>query len=312
MPLPTFTVIVTTYNRAKLLGRTLVSIFAQTFGDFELLVIDDASTDQTHEVVAAFADPRLQYIRQPHNCGVSVARNTAIARARGTFIAIVDDDDTIEPAFLAEVNAALLNAPANVGFLWTWKQRVVQTKTGIQRTKLITYDIHDAQPLPGDDFLGKPRAGSGGLVMRATAFRQVGGFYAEFRTQEDTELLLRLAQRYDYIVVPQPLYAIFHHRGERLTGRSLERTQTYEQITQLHHPSFIKYPSVLSARYYSIGRDYYRYGDRRTGVKYLRQAIEQQPFNLNYRLRLLLLECFSLLPKFVQQKIVRSRSRSSS
>ena len=312
MASPIFTVILATYNRAELLGRAITSILGQTFSDFELLVIDDGSSDQTNEVIAAFADPRLHTIRQTSNGGVSTVRNLGIKEAAGAYLAFIDDDDTVEPTYLAEVYAALVHAPPEVGFLWTWKYIVVQTTTGIHRTALYTYDIHHQRPLPGCDYLGKLRPGSGGLVVRASAMREIGGFNPEFRTQEDTELLLRLAERFDYVVVPQPLYSIFQHPGERLTRRSLARIQTTARITELHYHTFVRYPELLSARYYAIGREHYRFGDRRIGQEYLRKAIAYQPTNLHYRLRLLLFECFSYLPIFVQQKIMQNQSKPQS
>lgn len=310
MPSPTFTVILTTYNRATLLGRAITSILGQTFPDFELLVIDDGSTDPTHEVMAAFADPRLHYIRQASNGGVSVARNIGIEGARGATIAFVDDDDTIEPTFLAEVHAALVHAPPDVGFLWTWKHIVVQTTTGVHQTDLYTYDIHHNRPLPGYDYLGKLRAGSGGLVVRATAIDEIGDFDPNLRTHEDADFLLRLAERFDYLIIPQPLYTVYEHSGERLTGRTLERTRTFELITKRHYHTFKRYPSLLSARYHALGRDYYRYGDRRAGHKYLWKAIQKQPLNLQYWIELPLLACLSYMPTFVQRKVWRKSWRA--
>jgi glycosyltransferase involved in cell wall biosynthesis len=309
MASPTFTVILTTYNRAALLGRAITSILAQTFSEFELLVIDDASTDQTHEVIRAFADPRLHSIRQASNSGVSVARNVGIEHASGEYIVFVDDDDTIEATFLAEVHAVLAHSPQSVGFLWTWKY-IVQTTAGVNRTKLYTYEIHHDKPLPGSDYLGKLRSGSGGLVVRSTAISEIGGFNPQFRTHEDADFLLRLAERFDYIVIPQPLYSIFEHSGERLTERSLERTRTFEHITERYHDTFRRYPQLLSARYHLLGRDYYRFGDRRVGHKYLWKAIQHQPLKLKYWIELPLLESLSYMPTFVQRKVWRKSWRA--
>ena len=310
MPSPTFTVILTTYNRAMLLGRAITSILAQTLSDFELLVIDDASTDQTPAVMATFADPRLHYIRQTTNGGVSVARNVGIERATGAYIAFIDDDDTIEPTFLAEVHASLAQSPQSVGFLWTWKYVATQTATGENRKTLYTYEINHTHPLPGSDFLGKLRAGGNGLVVRSTAISEIGSFDPQFRTHEDADLLLRLAGRYDYIVIPQPLYTMYEHRSARLTDRSLERTRTYELIIERYYDTFKRYPKLLSSRYHLMGRDYYRFGNRRAGRNYLCKAIQNQPFNLQYWLELPLLDCLSYLPKFVQRKVWRKSWRA--
>jgi glycosyltransferase involved in cell wall biosynthesis len=90
---PLVSVIIPTYNRAPLLGRCINSVLAQTYREFELLIIDDHSTDNTEEIVHSFNDPRIRYIKQTKNGGVSAARNAGISTAKGDFIAFNDDDD---------------------------------------------------------------------------------------------------------------------------------------------------------------------------------------------------------------------------
>jgi glycosyltransferase involved in cell wall biosynthesis len=90
---PTISVIIPTYNRSKLLGRAIQSVIDQTFADFELIVVDDASTDNTYEVVSAFEDQRIRFIRHEQNRGVSVARNTGLDAVLGDYITFLDSDD---------------------------------------------------------------------------------------------------------------------------------------------------------------------------------------------------------------------------
>src|SRR3989344_2456358 len=88
-------IIIPTYNRAKLLRRAIESVLKQTFQDFELLVVDDGSTDNTNEVVMEYAskDKRVFYISQENSGGASRPKNTGIKTARGEYIAILDSDD---------------------------------------------------------------------------------------------------------------------------------------------------------------------------------------------------------------------------
>ena len=86
-------VIITTYNRAHLVGKAIKSVLNQTFQDFELIVVDDGSTDNTEEVINSFNDTRIRYIRHKINKGGNAARNTGLRNSKGEYIAFLDSDD---------------------------------------------------------------------------------------------------------------------------------------------------------------------------------------------------------------------------
>ena len=112
-------VVVPTYNRAYCVGRAIESVRAQSHSNWELLLIDDGSTDNTEQLIASQygSDPRIRYIRQD-NAGVSTARNTGIANARGDFIAFLDSDDAWKPWKLA-VQLACFRTFPGLGMVWT-------------------------------------------------------------------------------------------------------------------------------------------------------------------------------------------------
>lgn len=101
---PTVSVVMPTYNRARFLPMSVGSIQAQTFADWEVVVVDDRSTDDTRELVAKMtaADPRVRYVTNERTRGPSGARNSGVAAARGRFVALLDSDDQWEPFHLAE------------------------------------------------------------------------------------------------------------------------------------------------------------------------------------------------------------------
>ena len=118
---PTVSVVVPTYNAPTLLRATLDSVFAQTFADFEVVVIDDGSTDDTPQVLAAITDPRLRVVRQP-NAGIGHARNRGIDESRGAYVALLDHDDVWHPDKLAE-QVAFLRANADcAGCCTLWER----------------------------------------------------------------------------------------------------------------------------------------------------------------------------------------------
>ncbi len=109
-------VIIPCYNHGRYLGEALDSVLAQTYADWETIVVDDGSTDTTAAVAAGYADDRIRYVYQ-ENQGLSAARNTGIEQARGSYLAFLDADDRWEPAFLQTCHSALDTAPELVGVI---------------------------------------------------------------------------------------------------------------------------------------------------------------------------------------------------
>ena len=112
---PFFTVVIPVYNRAHAVGDALRSVLAQTCQDFEIVVVDDGSTDDPAAAIAKFDDPRIHFIRQP-NRGGGAARNAGIVAARGRFVAPLDSDDVFLPDHLARMKQLLEGTQATVGY----------------------------------------------------------------------------------------------------------------------------------------------------------------------------------------------------
>ncbi len=108
---PQFSVVIPTYNRAGTIGDTLRACLVQSCDDFELVVVDDGSTDATEQAVAALDDPRIVYVRQA-NAGPAAARNRGVREASGSHIAFLDSDDVWQPHYLASVAEAMVTSAA--------------------------------------------------------------------------------------------------------------------------------------------------------------------------------------------------------
>jgi glycosyltransferase involved in cell wall biosynthesis len=98
MTTPTVSVIIPAYNGAEFLAATIQSVLDQTYSNFELIVVDDASTDDTSQVVQQFDDPRVKFIQHQENQGSDVARHTGLQASSGEIIAFLDQDDLFHPA----------------------------------------------------------------------------------------------------------------------------------------------------------------------------------------------------------------------
>jgi len=132
---PIVSVIIPTYIRAHVLAKAIQSLLNQTYQDFEIIVVDDGSIDNTEEVVKSFNDPRIRYIRHKENCGGSAARNTGIRAAYGECIAFQDSDDEWLPEKLEKQMQVFENAPAEVGVVYTGFRRIQgRSKAGSEPT----------------------------------------------------------------------------------------------------------------------------------------------------------------------------------
>ena len=133
-------IIIATYNRAALLPRAIKSVLAQTFTDYELIIVDDCSSDDTWEIVGDFTDPRIRVFRHETNRGAAATRNTGIARARGEYITFLDDDDECTPNRLAD-QVSVLDTNPDVGMVYGWIEEI-NDATGSRRVPKNVQNTH--------------------------------------------------------------------------------------------------------------------------------------------------------------------------
>ncbi|MFI5323865.1 MAG: glycosyltransferase family 2 protein, partial [Thermodesulfobacteriota bacterium] len=117
--MPRVSVIIPTYNRLILLKNSVSSVLSQTYRDFELLVIDDCSTDDTYDEMAKIADKRVRYIKNTSNKGISATRNIALSNTNGKYIAFLDDDDEWMPDKLEKQLNIIENSSKGLGCVYT-------------------------------------------------------------------------------------------------------------------------------------------------------------------------------------------------
>ena len=126
MSTPLVSVIIGTYNRPNLLARAVRSVLSQTHGNFEIILVDDASTDNTPRVAQSFADPRVNYVRHEVNKGIAVASNTGFAHASGDYVALLgDDDEWVDPQKLeTQLDCCRTDQSGRLGIVCTWWNQV--------------------------------------------------------------------------------------------------------------------------------------------------------------------------------------------
>ena len=187
--------VIPAYNAKATIAGTLRSVFAQTEGDFELIVVDDGSADETPDVVRGFADdPRLRLIEQD-NQGTAGARNTGIDAARGRYVSFLDNDDFFMPLYLERIGAALDSAP-DAGFAYADGWMVDEPSRRVHR--LTSLQTLGAPANPPDDPDGLLRSLvervfiRSATTMRRTVLTQVGGFDPEVSGVDDFDLWARI------------------------------------------------------------------------------------------------------------------------
>ncbi len=220
MTAPAISIVLPTHNRAHLLPRALRSVLAQTDPDFELVVVDDGSTDDTPAVLAGFAqDPRIRSSRNDVARGAPAARNLAVRNARGKWVAFVDDDDELLPDYIADVRK-LIAAEPGLGLIWTGIERYRHDRTPLHAEVLLWNDAWDGKQPSQHPFL-KRFALSFGVAIRRDMLLAVGLFDECFTSCEDIDLAMRLvAAATPYKSLPAPLLRV--HIGE---GTSLSRNR---------------------------------------------------------------------------------------
>ena len=188
-PAPLVSVIIPTYRHAEYIGETLASVFAQTFSDYEVVVVNDGSPDDTGERLRPLAESgRIRYFEQA-NAGQSVARNRGFAESRGEIIAYLDDDDLWPPDKLAWQVAAMREHPEWV--MLSGISGCVEADGSLRDLPAMDGELtlQSAEVMFEDNGIGSP----GQVVIRREALVAVGGFDPHLWGTDDTDLWIRLA-----------------------------------------------------------------------------------------------------------------------
>ncbi len=214
---PRISVVAPVYNRAGLVERALRSVFAQTLLDFELIVVDDGSTDELATTLERFRDPRLRLLRHERNRGTGAARNTGIQDARGACVAFIDSDDEWLPDMLERLRARLDAGPP--------ERSLALSGFYLERDRL---GRREARPLPdaADWYLRllagcNVSLGSCALIRRST-FDEIGLFDERLRRFEDWDWLLRYSAKHPIAAIEEPL-AVIHSGAGWPSAEEVER-----------------------------------------------------------------------------------------
>ena len=248
-PLPSISVIIPVYNRAEQIGECIRSLLCQTLDNFEIIVVDDGSEDNLQEVIDAFCDQRIMYVRQS-NGGPSRARNNGAIHAKGNVITFLDSDDQATSNWLSTMFQAFSDPAVSIACC------------GSLRTRLGTMAVDGELRLPkcyGPGFNNITGLFNGGGVyaMRNEVFEELGGFDPNAKTGEHTELAMRIAKRkttdvrIKIVNIYEPLILYIDHDGERAFDNPESRFRGSSFMITKHGDFLKRDPSLLSS-YYAV------------------------------------------------------------
>lgn len=232
---PKISIVMPCYNAAAHVGRAIDSVEAQDFTDWELIAIDDGSSDGTLAELQRCDQPRMRVVSQ-RNAGVSAARNAGIALARGTYMAFLDSDDEWDPSFLGRMVAALAADP-EAGLVYCgWRNVGLPGRSG---EPFVPPDYERPDKL--EVLLRGNRWPIHACLTYTDLVRRAGGFDPRFAVGEDFLLWLEIGCFHRVVVVPAVLARYIHHGGEQATR---DRVRAARQVLQVQRAFLERHPEV--------------------------------------------------------------------
>jgi glycosyltransferase involved in cell wall biosynthesis len=274
---PEISVIVPAYNAALTVDTTIDSVLAQTFGDFELIVVDDGSRDATPDVVASRDDPRVHLIRS-ENRGVSSARNLGLEHASGTYLAFLDSDDAWLPEKLERQHAALESAP-EAGVCFASAQVVDDEFLAIGLDPAVDRrDFTKALLLEGNIIAG----GGSSVMARASLVEGAGGFDTQLSQCADWDMWLRLSSVTRFIPLEDALVQYRSAPGSMSSNPDLLEQDTFALLDKFYaRPHASAYSGVRRRAYANqwlvCAGTYLHAGRRRDALRCVAAGLRSDP-----------------------------------
>ena len=223
--MPKVSVNIACFNSARFIRETIESVLSQTYKDFEIIVIDDGSTDSTGDIVKSFGDPRIKYFYKK-NEGLAETRNKAIAASSGEYIAFLDHDDLWLPRKL-EMQLALFARRKNAALIFSDSYVL---KRGMREQKTYFGRCHPHRGYGFEDllfessnFIPLPT-----VMVRRAVFDTIGMFDKNFKIGEEYDLFLRIARRHELDYVDEPLAVYRIHENNTSQDRELFTKEAFE------------------------------------------------------------------------------------
>lgn len=273
---PLISVVLPSFNRADTLPRAIDSVLNQSYRNLELIVVDDASTDGTQDLLLGISDNRVKSIVLEHNSGGSRARNHGVHMAQGNYIAFQDsDDEWCSEKLLIQMEKLREDQNAVACFC-----PFVRELSGTKRTFGVTGshgDVDLVSRLLAGNFIGTPT-----LILKREIFWSVGGFDDTLPRYQDWDLVLRLAlQGNEFCCTREELVRVYNAPNSISTD-PMSEIEAIGRILRKHSSAFYGEPRALAKWEHILARRYIEIGNMDLGFKYSSHAWQKDKRTLKY------------------------------
>jgi glycosyltransferase involved in cell wall biosynthesis len=266
----TISVVLPTYNRPKLLKKAVDSVLRQTYTDFELIIVDDASDIPVFEIVKkAYNDNRIEIYRNEQNKGVSYCRNLGADLAEGEFLAFIDDDDRWKEGKLQKQIDKFSDLNEEYAAIYTGNERVKDNE--VLKTR-IPEQSGDVYPEILEEFFIFPFTS---LMIKEEPFFEIGGFDLDMNRGEDWDLIIRLSAKYKIAAIKQVLVERGFH-GDNISQEKEHNYKARQAIWDKHHDRYTNTNirnRFLSELYLEKGKLHLSNNNRKKALKFLNESL---------------------------------------
>jgi glycosyltransferase involved in cell wall biosynthesis len=249
-------IIIPTYNREGLIESSVRSVLKQTYSNFEIIIVDDGSTDGTPEVVSSLTkeDKRCHYIRHDTNIGAQAARQTGIKAAKGELIAFLDSDDKWYPEKLEKQVEAFESLPEKVGVVHSdcdvfYEFARQKKRFGVPKFSGYVYE----------GLLRRPGPLYPCLMIRRKCFKEIpDAIDPNVPSYQEWDISINLAKKYDFYFIDEPLMAYNIHKRETISGNPQREIEGYIYVVEKHREEILKHcgSEALGDHYCRIAAKY--------------------------------------------------------
>lgn len=265
-------IILPTYNRARLLPSAIRSVLDQSFQDFELIIVDDCSTDKTDEILKTLSDPRFVIVRHEMNRGYAAAINTGLAKATGEWLCFLDSDDAWHPDRLRlQITAVQDKSNDVVGSFCSVR---------FNFKGQLSYTIHEGFN-PSGELIGDVwhRAGAGVVLVHRRIYEVVGGFDENLKTWQDIDWLMSICEKMPearFVLLPEPLLD-YHFTEGSMSDQAQSTRRSATSICEKRAGQFKQNRRIAGMFCYLIGKTLGKSSDYFNGVWWIIRSLRFDP-----------------------------------